>query len=154
MTAYSMYTVGSAYYNGTQDQLTGWDYAAAVPGIAFTKIGGAAVKVGKALSGVEKVENVGEAISKSIDNLSSLRGASIDEVTKIIPENWVKTEARDGVGVKYINPSKKGEQIIIEKGSKNPSSPDNVHAGDYLRVSKDGKVERVPLQGNPSLKKN
>lgn len=159
MTTYSAVNIGQHYYNGTQDQLTGWDYAGAVPGVAVAKVGGVMVNSTKAVVGLEKTNDLLKLTNninstRNINDLSSLRGASIDEVQKVIPENWIKSVARDGEGIRYSNPLKRGDQIIIEKGSKNPSSPNNVHAGDYLKVSRDGKVERVPLKDNPSLKNN
>ena len=39
---------------------------------------------------------------------------------------------------------------MIEKGWAN--AKDAIHSGPYIRISKDGKIIRIPLEGNPVLK--
>lgn len=57
---------------------------------------------------------------------------------------------KKGKGLKFVNPNKKGEQILLEKGWSKARDP--LHAGPYMKISRNGKVERVPLKGNPVLK--
>jgi hypothetical protein len=58
---------------------------------------------------------------------------------------------KKGNGVKFVNPHKKGEQILLEKGW--PNAKDLLHSGPYMKVSRNGKVERIPLKGNQVLNK-
>ena len=51
----------------------------------------------------------------------------------------------------FVNTEKPGEQIIIEGPHPNPSSPNNIHGGRYIRRSMNGDVTRTPLAGNPAL---
>ncbi len=55
-----------------------------------------------------------------------------------------------GEGIRFVNPNKKGEQILLEKGW--PGAKDPLHAGPYIKISRDGRITRVPLEGNPTLK--
>ncbi|MFW9928263.1 MAG: hypothetical protein ACFFD1_02620, partial [Candidatus Thorarchaeota archaeon] len=89
-------------------------------------------------------------VHRTLDNLDSLKGAKPSEIEKLIPKNWVKSPLKKGDGMKFINPSKKGESIMIEKGWSN--AQDLIHSGPYLRITKDGNVIRIPLKGNPTLK--
>ncbi len=80
---------------------------------------------------------------------NSLRGLKPEEVRNLIPENWVERPAKKGDGVRFLNPDRPGESIMIENGW--PNATDPVHAGPYAKISIDGKVYRIPLEGNPSL---
>lgn len=86
----------------------------------------------------------------SLDNLPSLKGASWKEAEALIPENWIRSAPNKGEGIKFVNPTKKGEQIILEKGT--PGAKDPLHSGPYMKVSRNGRVTRIPLKGNPTLK--
>lgn len=46
----------------------------------------------------------------------------------------------------FRNPNARGEQIIYEPGW--PEASDPVHAGPYLRVSRNGRIYRIPLKRN------
>jgi len=39
---------------------------------------------------------------------------------------------------------------MLEEGW--PNAKDPLHSGPYVKISKDGKVTRIPLKGNPVLK--
>jgi RHS repeat-associated protein len=93
---------------------------------------------------------VAEDVTRSIDNLSSLRGATWEEAESLIPKDWIRSPLNKGDGIKFVNPAKKGEQILLEKGW--PSAKDPLHAGPYMKISRNSTVERIPLQGNPTLK--
>jgi RHS repeat-associated protein len=91
----------------------------------------------------------GKTISRSLDDISSLRGASEAEVRSLIPEGWIEKPLKKGEGVRFINPDKPGEAVFIERGW--PGATDPLHAGPYLRVSRDGKITRIPMQGSSIL---
>ena len=90
-----------------------------------------------------------EKIVRSLTNPNTLRGAKISEVNKLIPKGWEKMPLKKGKGVRYVNPEKPGESILIEHGWKN--AKDLVHSGPYVRIARDGKIIRIPLSGNPAL---
>lgn len=79
----------------------------------------------------------------------SWEGKDPQEVEDAIPKDWVKSSAKKGGGTKYSNPGRPGEQVIIEPGW--PNATDPVHGGPYVKISKGGKVIRIPLKGNPGL---
>ena len=91
---------------------------------------------------------------RSLDDLESLEGASLKEIDELIPNNWVRTplNPKRGIGTKYENPARIGEQIIVNQGYPKSTGGDLIHRGPYLRVSRDGVVHRIPLQGNPTLR--
>lgn len=96
------------------------------------------------------IENGAKTATRSLDELSSLRGATWQEAEDIIPKDWKRGPLKKGEGVKYINPHKKGEQVLLEKGW--PSAKEPLHTGPYMKISRDGQVTRLPLAGNPTLK--
>jgi hypothetical protein len=93
------------------------------------------------------VHNTGPCDFPDVD---SLRGADPEDVLNMIPDNWIVESPSKGLGIKFRNPEKPGQQIIYEKGWAGAKDP--THGGPYLRVS-DGKgpVRRIPLAGNPGL---
>ena len=93
--------------------------------------------------------DAGAAINCSLDELASLRGANWDEIESLIPKDWIKGPLKKGDGTKFINPNKKGEQILLEKGW--PGAKDPLHSGPYMKVSRNGEITRIPLAGNPIL---
>lgn len=101
------------------------------------------------VSDVDEISYVNKIGGKlqSLDDLNSLKGASWEEVEAMIPENWLREALKKGEGIKFINPNKRGEQILFEKGWQ--GAKDLLHIGPYLKISRNGKVERIPLKGNP-----
>ena len=71
-------------------------------------------------------------VQRSLDDLNSIRGASWEEAEKLIPNDWLKGPLNKGEGVKYINPHKRGEQILLERG--NPMSKDPLHGSPALNL--------------------
>eukprot|EP01132_Coremiostelium_polycephalum_P001037 gene1037-1315_t len=96
--------------------------------------------------GVKDLKNAG----RTLEDLSSLTDAHWKEVKKLIPKDWIQKPLNKGHGIKFVNPHKKGEQILLEKGWSN--AKELLHSGSYMKVSRDGKVIRIPLAGNPVLK--
>ena len=127
-------------------------------GIAIASIGGLVrFKTPKGTSTPKEPRNLtrqgGRSVAtnsiRSLDDLNSIRGASWEEAEKLIPSDWLKGPLNKGEGVKYINPHKRGEQILLERG--NPMSRDPLHQGPYIKVSRNGEIVRIPLEGNPTL---
>ena len=94
--------------------------------------------------------NAAKSLTRSLDDLESLHGAKPSEIEKLIPENLVSKPLKKGEGIRYLNPERSGEAVMIEKGW--PGATDPLHSGPYLRVSREGVVTRIPLEGNPILK--
>ncbi|MBW3518753.1 hypothetical protein [Flavobacterium sp. NKUCC04_CG] len=97
-----------------------------------------------------KSKDAAKGVTRSLDDLSSLRGATWKEAESMIPKDWIKGAMKKGEGIKFVNPAKKGEQILLEKGWQGAKDP--LHAGPYMKVSRNGQVTRIPLSGNPTLK--
>ena len=110
----------------------------------------ALVKAGKWAFKWVRLNWASKSVIRSLDDLATLRGAKWEEVEKLIPEDWIKGALKKGEGVKYVNPHKKGEQILLEKGW--PGAKDPLHSGPYIKISRNGNVTRIPLKGNPALK--
>ena len=88
--------------------------------------------------------------SRSLGDLGSLRGASPEEVKRLIPETFVENPTRRGGGVRYANPQRPGEQVRVMPGNPNDRNP--VKRGPCVRISREGRVsDPIPLEGNPTL---
>jgi hypothetical protein len=87
----------------------------------------------------------------SLTNPESLRGASIEEVERLIPSDWLSKPMRSGNGIVYEIPGTRGTDILqISRG--NLKSPDPLHQGPYVKISTQGRTYRIPLKGNLILK--
>ncbi|MGL4175278.1 MAG: hypothetical protein ACRCSN_04300, partial [Dermatophilaceae bacterium] len=99
------------------------------------------------------VPDAANAATRSLDDIASLRGATTAEVESLIPSSWVKsaTNAKaGGLGIRYSNPERLGEQIRIIPGKF--TDPNPLKKGPYIRISRNGTVtEPIPLCGNPTL---
>jgi hypothetical protein len=85
------------------------------------------------------------------DDPGTLQGQTPADVEAAIPQGWIASPANSGLGKRYANPSRRGEQIRIMTG--NPGDPEPVKRGPYVRISKSGKVsDPIPLAGNPTLR--
>ncbi|HEX5495989.1 MAG TPA: hypothetical protein VFX70_15580 [Mycobacteriales bacterium] len=89
------------------------------------------------------------AVVRSLDNPASLRGATPDEVRDLIPDGWIEKPLKKGSGVRFLNPKRPGESVSIEDGW--PGHSDPLHSGPYVKISRNGIIERIPLHGNPVL---
>jgi RHS repeat-associated protein len=100
---------------------------------------------------VESSNEITSGVTRSLDDLNSMKGAKWSEAEDIIPKDWIQGPLNKGEGIKYVNPNKNGEQILLEKGI--PGAKDPLHSGPYMKVSRNGEVTRIPLEGNPVLDK-
>lgn len=89
------------------------------------------------------------AVRRDLRDPSSLRGATPDEVRRLIPEDWIEKPLRKGDGVRFLDQRRQGDAVEIEAGV--PGHTDPVHSGPYVKVSRNGDVDRIPLEGNPML---
>jgi len=119
----------------------GWSYGRAA-GAAALRFGKQALRFCKSL--------ITKAVPRSLDDISSLRGASPKKIQRLIPKGWIQTPTRAPGGVRYSNPARPGEQIRVMRG--NPRDPNPVKRGPYIRISRGGRrSEPIPLEGNPTL---
>lgn len=89
--------------------------------------------------------------ARILNDPESLSGATPDEVRELIPEGWEKRPLKKAEGERWLPKKPNGDSVAIEKG--NPKFDDPLHNGPYLKVSHNGRIARVPLKGNPVLKK-
>ena len=88
-------------------------------------------------------------VRRSLETPESLRGASEAEVRALIPDGWEPRPLKKGEGTRYLNPDRPSEAIMIERGW--PGAADPLHSGPYVRISRNGEIVRIPLEGNPVL---
>jgi len=62
------------------------------------------------------------------------------------PERWTRAPLKKGEGTRWYDG--RGRSIAIER---QPQVNDALHQGWYLKVANNGKIDRVPLAGNPVL---
>ena len=107
-------------------------------------------RTGPPSSAVENAAKTSSAaVERTLKDPATLRGATPDEARRLVPEGWIEKPLRKGDGVRFLNPKRKGESIEIEDGW--PGHGDPLHRGPYIKVSRNGVVDRIPLQGNPTL---
>jgi len=137
---------------------SGWSQAGGCAALGMNFIPGGKAGVagakgsGKLLKWLKRILGHGDeaaSVMRSLDDLGSLRGATPADIRQLIPEGWTEMPLKTGSGTRFVNPKRPGEAIMIENGW--PGATDPLHSGPYLRVSRDGTVTRVPLQGNPVL---
>jgi hypothetical protein len=90
-----------------------------------------------------------DAVERDLRDLSTLRGATPEEVRRIVPDDWVEKPLKKGEGVRFGDPKRPGDMVAIERGV--PGHADPLHSGPYVKVSLNGHTERIPLLGNPVL---
>ncbi|NYE74680.1 hypothetical protein [Microlunatus parietis] len=90
------------------------------------------------------------AVPRSLEKPSSLHGATPAQVRALVPQSWIGKPLKKGVGERFLNPQRPGESVSIEEGW--PGHPDPLHSGPYVKISRNGSIQRVPLQGNPLLR--
>ena len=91
-------------------------------------------------------------------NPEAFRGASMDtvliEIERQVPADWIRSSINKGEGIKWVHPANKGGSVMLELGDITATDVTGLHKGLYLRVTRHGKVTRVPLEGNPALNLN
>ena len=106
-----------------------------------------AIDAFRILSKGDEAADAAGVIARNLDDPSSLRGATADEVEALIP-GWTKSPTSGPGGVRYANPQRRGEAVRVMPG--NPRDPNLVKRGPYVRVSRSGDVsDPIPLAGNP-----
>jgi len=100
-------------------------------------------------SAAERAAKLEAPIPRSLADLGSLRGATPAEIRSLIPKDWVELPLKKGSGVRFLNPARPGEAIMLEDGWAGATDP--LHSGPYLRISRNGQIVRIPLAGNPAL---
>jgi hypothetical protein len=100
--------------------------------------------------GGEGTEGGEAAPPRSIDNPSSLEGATPEEVEEAAGAAGLTTKEplSDGNGVKLSDPTQPGRTVQINKGYPGGTG---VHGGPYAKITGNGPTVRVPLKGNPTL---
>lgn len=120
--------------------------------VPATKLGRAASDAVKLRRG-QKATTATGAVTRSLDDVSSLRGASPAEIEDLIPSSWVTSATnakKGGRGVRHSNPERRGEQVRVMTGK--VTDPNPVKQGPYLRISRNSSVsDPIPLEGNPTL---
>ncbi len=116
---------------------------------------GAGIGAGSILMNEDKKANAPAApnpTAESCPEPKDLEGKTPEEVDEIMKgRGWKGEPSRSGGGTRYPSPNVKGEQVRVQPGY--PGSDNPVKQGPYGVISKDGKETRVPLAGNPTLKK-
>ena len=101
----------------------------------------------------EDKSNNRETPTRSLDDPDSLKGATPEEVKELIEGSGdfeTPVPIKKGEGEKFTKKGTRGsDQILIEEG--NPSNPDPLHQGPYVKITKHGNPVRIPLAGNPVL---
>ena len=117
-----------------------------------TAEGAAAGAAGEgAAASADALDVIESRVVRDLDDLTSLRGATPDEVRELVPDTWTEKPLKKGDGVRFLNPKRPGESVSLEDGW--PGHPDPLHSGPYVKISRDGVIERIPLRGNPVLGK-
>jgi len=90
-----------------------------------------------------------DAVKRDLRDVATLRGATSEEVRRLVPEDWVEKPLKKGQGVRFGDPKRPGDMVAIESGVRGHSDP--LHSGPYVKVSRNGDTVRIPLLGNPVL---
>jgi RHS repeat-associated protein len=110
-----------------------------------------AIPGGIILRGVRLGPGVAKGVTRSLDDLSSLRGAKLSDVEKMadakyLQQGWTKSALRDGNGIRYFDG--KGNSFQLNKGY--PGGKE-MHGGPYIKTTQGNQTVRIPLEGNPDL---
>jgi hypothetical protein len=80
-----------------------------------------------------------------------LRGSTPDEIRQRIQDDWAVRPSAQGGGSVYSDPQNRGRQIRVMPGYPPGSRPDPLTWGPYVEVSQNGRTNKLPLAGNPTL---
>jgi hypothetical protein len=86
-----------------------------------------------------------------LDDPQSASGQSPEAVQRVLdehldPERWTRAPLKRGEGTRWYD--RKGRSIAIERQRQ---VNDLLHQGWYLKVANNGRIDRIPLAGNPVL---
>lgn len=59
-----------------------------------------------------KILKTAKGATRSLNDISSIRGASKMEVAVLIPEGWIAKPTRKSGGTRYANPEKRGSKFV------------------------------------------
>lgn len=90
-------------------------------------------------------------VSRSLDDLSSLRGARPSDIERMadarfLTLEWTKKPLKRGKGVRYFD--EKGNSFQLNYGY--PGGTE-MHGGPYIKTTQGSQSVRIPLEGNPDL---
>jgi hypothetical protein len=82
-----------------------------------------------------------------------MRGRAPADVRRLLehglnPEQWKRAPVRKGEGTRWYDGQ--GRSFAIER---QPRVGGKLHKGWYLKVANDGRIVRIPLEGNPELER-
>jgi hypothetical protein len=94
----------------------------------------------------------GLTADRVLQNPEAARGRSPADIRRILdedlnPDQWTRAAVKKGEGTRWFDG--KGRSVAIER---QPQVGDTLHRGWYLKVANNGRIERVPLAGNPQLR--
>jgi hypothetical protein len=85
-----------------------------------------------------------------LDDPESLRGAPMEDVIALIPDEWEKRPSRTEGGVRAFRPGTRySDYVRVMPG--NPRAADGLHRGPRVIVAIRGRKWVEPLKGNPVL---
>jgi len=123
---------------------------------AFTSSISAGIRnIGQKLVGgvrsLQRGASVTKGVTRSLDDLSSLRGAKFSDIEKMadasyLQSGWTKMPLKDGNGIRYFDG--KGNSFQLNKGY--PGGKE-MHGGPYIKTTEGNQSVRIPLEGNPDL---
>lgn len=96
----------------------------------------------------EVAENIGDSKSFNPDLITGMNSKDLESA---IPFSWTREPANSGGGSVFRDPNNPGRQIRIMPGYTEGNRPDLMTRGPYAVVSQNGKVVKIPLEGNPTL---
>nr|WP_321440626.1 hypothetical protein [uncultured Hyphomonas sp.] len=87
----------------------------------------------------------------AIKTAKTMQGKTYHEALKIADrqlaqKGWNKGPSRDGNGVRYTNPKRPDETVIVNKGNYKGAEAGNIHSGPYVKVSSQSVRARIGLK--------
>jgi hypothetical protein len=98
---------------------------------------------GSPLTPERLLQNPREARGREPEDLRQVLDEQLD------PRQWTRATVKKGEGTRWFD--RYGRSIAIERQGQ---VDDDLHRGWYLKVANNGRIERVPLAGNPTLYDN
>ena len=95
---------------------------------------------GSPLSAERLLQNPQEAHGREPEDLRQVLDEQLDS------RQWTRAPVKKGEGTRWFD--RYGRAIAIERQAQ---LGDDLHRGWYLKVANNGRIERIPLAGNPAL---